>query len=60
MTAQMKREGFKGNKQYLDSKICVVCGRPMTWRKAWANNWEDLRYCSEACRRKRSQAPRSL
>jgi hypothetical protein len=23
----------------------------MTWRKAWARNWEAVRYCSEACRR---------
>ncbi|HEY0563588.1 MAG TPA: DUF2256 domain-containing protein [Methylophilus sp.] len=24
----------------------------MTWRKAWAKNWESVKYCSEACRRK--------
>ena len=23
----------------------------MTWRKAWARNWEQVRYCSDACRR---------
>jgi hypothetical protein len=22
----------------------------MTWRKAWAKNWESVRYCSDACR----------
>jgi hypothetical protein len=26
----------------------------MSWRKAWAKNWEAVRYCSEACRKKRS------
>ena len=23
----------------------------MTWRKAWAANWDSVRYCSDACRR---------
>ncbi|MGI9196920.1 MAG: DUF3253 domain-containing protein, partial [Candidatus Nanopelagicales bacterium] len=23
----------------------------MEWRKAWARNWDQLRYCSDACRR---------
>ncbi|WP_232411656.1 MULTISPECIES: DUF2256 domain-containing protein [unclassified Methylophilus] len=23
----------------------------MTWRKAWANNWDQVKYCSERCRR---------
>lgn len=23
----------------------------MTWRKAWERNWEEVRYCSDACRR---------
>ena len=46
--------GFKGNKQALPSKPCAVCGRAMTWRKAWAKNWGEVRYCSEACRKKRN------
>lgn len=25
----------------------------MTWRKAWARNWDAVRYCSDACRRRR-------
>ena len=41
---------FKGNKAYLPSKPCVVCGRTMTWRKAWARHWDVVRYCSYACR----------
>lgn len=43
--------GFKGNKQSLPSKPCMACGRPMVWRKAWAKNWEQVRYCSDACRK---------
>jgi hypothetical protein len=43
--------GFKGNKQTLPSKLCVACGRPMTWRKRWERNWDEVKYCSDACRR---------
>lgn len=44
-------EGFKGNKSFLPSKACLCCGRTMTWRKRWAKNWDEVRYCSDACRR---------
>lgn len=44
---------FKGNKQALPSKPCLACGRPMSWRKRWARCWDDVRYCSEVCRRVR-------
>ena len=33
-------------------KICVVCGRAVEWRKKWERNWETVRYCSSACRRR--------
>ncbi|MEK9896642.1 MAG: DUF2256 domain-containing protein [Burkholderiaceae bacterium] len=49
---------FKGNKAHLPSKLCAVCHRPMTWRKAWANNWEHVRYCSQRCRQQRATGPR--
>lgn len=35
------------------SKHCVSCGRVMTWRRSWAANWEEVRYCSAACRRRK-------
>jgi hypothetical protein len=38
----------------LESKICIVCGRPMNWRKKWAKNWAEVKYCSDACRRGKS------
>jgi hypothetical protein len=41
---------FKGNKSYLPSKICIVCKKEMTWRKSWAKNWEQVKYCSQSCR----------
>ncbi len=43
--------GFKGNKRALPVKPCVVCGRPMSWRKRWSRHWDEVKYCSEACRR---------
>ena len=45
-----KPDRFKGNKAHLPTKPCVACGRPMTWRKAWAKNWDEVKYCSTACR----------
>jgi hypothetical protein len=48
---------FKGNKQQLPSKPCVACGRTMTWRKSWAKNWAEVKFCSDACRKKSKGAP---
>jgi hypothetical protein len=45
------RYRFKGNKAALPTKACVHCGRPMSWRKAWAANWDKVKYCSDSCRR---------
>jgi hypothetical protein len=33
-------------------KSCTVCGRSITWRKKWERNWDEVRYCSDACRRR--------
>ncbi|RMB04796.1 DUF2256 domain-containing protein [Eilatimonas milleporae] len=35
----------------LPTKICQVCERPFTWRKKWARDWEQVKYCSDRCRR---------
>lgn len=32
-------------------KYCAVCGRRMTWRKRWRRTWDQVRYCSAACRK---------
>ncbi len=34
----------------LPTKICAACGRPFTWRKKWAKDWDNVRYCSKRCR----------
>ena len=49
---------FKGNKSFLPAKPCAACGRPMSWRHAWAKNWDELRYCSDACRRRKTPPAR--
>ena len=36
-----------------DTKVCASCGRVMTWRKAWQRNWDDVKYCSDACRKRK-------
>ncbi len=41
------------NPHQLPTKVCPVCGRLFTWRKKWERDWENVRYCSDACRRKR-------
>lgn len=43
-------------KSELPSKNCLTCGRPFVWRKKWERDWEQVKYCSDACR---SKAPRS-
>lgn len=37
----------------LDSKPCESCGRTIEWRKKWERDWDEVRYCSDACRRGR-------
>ena len=39
-----------------EPKTCARCGRAMEWRKSWARNWDHVRYCSDACRRKKLTA----
>ncbi len=35
-------------------KPCAACGREITWRKKWARDWDQVRFCSDACRRRRT------
>ncbi|WP_081644512.1 DUF2256 domain-containing protein [Thioalkalivibrio sp. AKL19] len=42
-------------KPHLPEKICAVCGRPFSWRKKWARCWREVRYCSDACGRRRTR-----
>ncbi|HBG96622.1 MAG TPA: hypothetical protein DDY14_15160 [Chromatiaceae bacterium] len=33
-------------------RICAVCGRGISWRRKWARDWENIKYCSDACRKR--------
>lgn len=33
------------------AKVCAACGRTIEWRKKWERDWEQVRFCSDACRR---------
>ena len=35
----------------LPTKTCPVCNREFAWRKKWKDDWENVTYCSERCRR---------
>jgi hypothetical protein len=35
----------------LPEKICQACGRRIVWRKAWERSWDEVKYCSDACRK---------
>jgi hypothetical protein len=48
--------GSTRSKSDLPEKICLVCQRPFTWRKKWQDCWDEVKYCSERCRRRRSEA----
>lgn len=34
-----------------DRKPCATCGRVFAWRRKWADEWDEVRYCSRACAR---------
>ncbi|WP_373546899.1 DUF2256 domain-containing protein [Chamaesiphon sp.] len=44
------------SKSDLPTKICPVCQLSFTWRKKWETNWDEVKYCSDRCRRRKSAA----
>jgi hypothetical protein len=42
-------------KQDLPTKICTVCQRPFSWRKKWEKVWEEVKYCSDRCRKEKNE-----
>jgi hypothetical protein len=36
-----------------EDRTCASCGRRIEWRAKWADDWEQVRYCSAACRRRK-------
>lgn len=39
-----------------EEKTCASCGRRITWRRSLARSWDEVRYCSDACRRRKVTA----
>ncbi len=37
-------------KSDLPQKVCASCGLPFVWRRKWARDWEQVKYCSDRCR----------
>ncbi len=31
-------------------RTCASCGRRIEWRRKWADDWDQVRWCSDACR----------
>lgn len=50
---RMAQEGPGTVSETKPVKHCRYCGRVMAWRKAWAKNWDEVRYCSQRCRRRK-------
>ncbi|QOW09270.1 DUF2256 domain-containing protein [Kaistella flava (ex Peng et al. 2021)] len=38
-------------KEHFPTKICPVCNRSFSWRKKWEKDWEQVKYCSEKCKK---------
>lgn len=56
MAQKMRMKNSKNKivkKSDLPTKLCLHCMRPFTWRKKWANDWEQVLYCSDACKKQK-------
>jgi hypothetical protein len=38
-----------------EARTCDACGRRIEWRRRWAADWDRVRWCSQACRRRKLQ-----
>ena len=47
-------------KENLPQKLCLVCYRPFTLLKKWKKVWEEVKYCSDACKKKKNKASDKL
>jgi len=36
------------------SKNCESCGREIEYRKKWARDWDQVKFCSDECRRNKN------
>jgi hypothetical protein len=46
----MKNPRVAKVKSAIAPKKCLNCGLDFEWRKKWARDWENVKYCSEKCK----------
>jgi hypothetical protein len=34
----------------LPTKACAACGLTFSWRRKWARDWDQVKFCSDRCR----------
>jgi hypothetical protein len=47
----VKNKIISVKKAHLPQKPCAACGLPFMWRKKWEKDWENVKYCSDRCRK---------
>lgn len=43
-------------KPHLPHKSCKHCGLDFAWRKKWERCWDEVKFCSERCKREHKRA----
>ncbi|MGV3696849.1 DUF2256 domain-containing protein [Flavobacterium sp.] len=38
----------------------MVCGLPFAWRKKWEKVWNEVKYCSERCKKEKNAKKQSV
>jgi len=47
-----RRDTHRGSGRDTAHRICAGCGRSFAWRSSLAAVWDEVRWCSDACRRR--------
>lgn len=56
LAAGGRKDGRALRKGELPTKACATCGLPFEYRAKWAKVWDEVKYCSERCRRGKNSA----
>lgn len=51
-TGRSGRDGAPRDTGPRPDRICAGCGRTFAWRASLADVWDEVRWCSDACRRR--------
>ncbi|WP_439813748.1 DUF2256 domain-containing protein [Zavarzinia sp. CC-PAN008] len=55
--ARRNANGIQPAKGDLPRRICAACGLDFAWRRKWARDWANVRFCSDRCRRAGARTP---